>query len=182
MPSFDFLGKHREHLLLFGGGLLAGLLLFLLWLAMQPSRKVATPVDPAAAAAQVRGPARQPDGVLGDIAGDFQPGGRAVVEDMPVQEETDADAAPPRDDAAGDPDTVDAPPSDEQAIAGALLSPEGGEARPALQTWYVEVARGPGVSEILEIQAPSPEQALVVLRDFRGNPRVLRGPSPQPFP
>ena len=62
-----------------------------------------------------------------------------------------------------------------------MLSPEGG-GTPRLQTWYVEVARGPGVSEILEIDAPGPEQALDVLRDFRGNPRVLRGPSPQPLP
>jgi len=180
MPSFELLGKYREPVLLFGGGLLAGLLLFLLWLSLQPSRKTVAPADAAAAAAQVHGPAKQPDGVLGDIAGGFQAGGRAVVEDMPVQD--DAEAAAPVAEGDGDPDTVDAPITDEQAIAGALLSPEGGEARPALQTWYVEVARGPGVSEILEIAAPSPEQALVVLRDFRGNPRVLRGPSPQPFP
>lgn len=180
MIPLDFLGKHREHVLMFGGGLVAGLLMFLLWLAMQPSRKVETATDAAATTAETRGPARQPDGVLGDIAGGFQPGGRAVVEDSPVPDESDL---PPPDEADGNlPDAVDAPPSDEQAIAGALLSPEGGEGAPPLQTWYVEVARGPGVSEILEIAAPSPEQALVVLRDFRGNPRVLRGPSPQPFP
>ena len=96
---------------------------------------------------------------------------------------------PTPDNAAGAQDVADAAApaaapirSDEQAIAEAMLSPEGGEGRPVLQTWYVEVARGPGVSEILEIAAPSADQALVVLRDFRGNPRVLRGPSPQPFP
>jgi len=180
MMSLDSLGKYREHGLLFGGGVVAGLLLFLVWLSLQPSREVAAPADAAATTAETRAPKRQPDGVLGDIAGEFQPGGRAVVDDLPVPE--DPEAASPGEDDAGGPDALDAPPTDEQAIAGALLSPEGGEGTPPLQTWYVEVARGPGVSEILEIAAPSPEQALVVLRDFRGNPRVLRGPSPQPFP
>ena len=183
MVSLDFLGKYREHALLFGGGLLAGVLLFLLWLSLQPSRKAEAPVDAAAAATGTHGPVRQPDGVLGDIAGQFQPGGRAVVDDLPVAED---EAEPARSADAGDgadsPEPADAPLTDEQAIAGGLLSPEGGEGAPPLQTWYVEVARGPGVSEILEVSAPSPEQALVVLRDFRGNPRVLRGPSPQPFP
>jgi hypothetical protein len=180
MPSLSFPVKYREYALLFAGGLLAGLLLFLIWLSLQPARKVEAPADAATAAGAVRGPVRQPDGVLGDIAGDFEPGARSVV-DSPTQDEADADA--PVDDGAAEPaDATEAPLTDEQAIAGALLSPEGGEGRPVLQTWYVEVARGPGVSEILEIAAPSSEQALVVLRDFRGNPRVLRGPSPQPFP
>jgi hypothetical protein len=179
MVSLDSLGKYREHGLLFGGGLLAGLLLFLIWLSLQPARKVEAPADAAATTNQARGPARQPDGVLGEIAGEFQPGGRAVVEDLPPPDE--AEPAPMEGEGAGS-DAAEAPISDEDAIAGALLSPEGGEGTPPLQTWYVEVARGPGVSEILEISAPSPEQALVVLRDFRGNPRVLRGPSLQPFP
>ena len=179
MVSFDSLGKYREHGMLFGGGFLAGLLLFLVWLSLQPSRKVEAPVDAAAKSAETRTPARQPDGVLGDIAGDFQPGGRTVVQDLPREEES----APPVEGEADGADADVAPPvSDEEAIAGAMLSPEGGEGTPPLRTWYVEVARGPGVSEVLEISAPSPEQALVVLRDFRGNPRVLRGPTPQPFP
>jgi hypothetical protein len=156
-------------------------LLFLVWWSLQPSRKAEAPAEAAAASAETRGPARPADGVLGDIAGDFQPGARSVV-DLPTQDEEAAAEAPVEGAPGEAPDAVDAPPSDEQAIAGALLSPEGGEGRPALQTWYVEVARGPGVSEILEVDAPSAEQALVVLRDFRGNPRVLRGPSPQPLP
>ena len=181
MPSLAFLGKYREQALLFGGGLLAGLLLFLVWWSLQPSRTAAAPTEAAATRTDTRGPERPADGVLGDIAGDFQPGARAVV-DLPPQEDATGDEAPLNGEPGDAPDAVDAPPSDEQAIAGALLSPEGGEGRPTLQTWYVEVARGPGVSEILEIDAPSADQALVVLRDFRGNPRVLRGPSPQPFP
>lgn len=180
MWSFDTLGKHREHGLWFGGGLVAGLVLFLLWLSLQPSRKVEAPSEAAStAAAHANGPARQPDGVLGDIAGEFQPGARTVI-DAPTDE---PEPEPPLAGEPGEgPDAVDGPPTDEEAIAGALLSPEGGEGTPTLQTWYVEVARGPDVSEILEIAAPSADQALVVLRDFRGNPRVLRGPSPQPFP
>jgi hypothetical protein len=35
---------------------------------------------------------------------------------------------------------------------------------------------------MLQLNAESPEHALAILRDFRGNPRVLRGPSPEPLP
>ena len=171
MSLLDTLAPYREHGLLFGGGLLAGLLLFLLWWAMQPATDAAPAASKAPVAADTAKPLRQDEGVLDDITGELQPGAaRSVVELESAREAAEAEA-------------FDAePPTDEEAIAGALLSPEGGEGTPALRTWYVEVARGPGVSEILEIDAPSPEQALEVLRDFRGNPRVLRGPSLQPFP
>lgn len=172
----ELIEKHREHLLLFGGGLLAGLLLFLVWVSLQPSRTPEAAPSATPASAGSRGPTLQRDGVLGDIAGEFEPGARLV--DVPPADESPA--PPPEDE--NSPPNDDAPPlSDEDAIAASMLSPEGGGA-PGLRTWYVEVARGPGVSEILEIDAPGPEEALDVLRDFRGNPRVLRGPSPQPLP
>jgi hypothetical protein len=176
-------GKYRDYLVLFGGGLLGGLLVFLVWFAFQPSlNKDAAAVEPVAGA-EAGKPTTSKDGVLDDIAGDFQPGdSRAVVdlETVPDEEIPNANGS-----VAGandvDPD-VATPPSDEQAIAGGLLGPEDGPAAPKMQTWYVEVARGPGVTEVLEIEAPTPEQALGVIRDFRGNPRVLRGPSTQPLP
>jgi hypothetical protein len=50
-----------------------------------------------------------------------------------------------------------------------------------LQRFYLEVERGPGVNEIIRIDATSPEQALAILRDYRGDPPVVRGPSLQPL-
>jgi len=181
MSLLDTLAPYREHGLLFGGGLLSGLLLFLLWWAMQPATDAAPAASKAPVAADTAKPLRQDEGVLDDITGELQPGAaRSVVELESAREQAEAEQAARE---AAEAEAFDAePPTDEEAIAGALLSPEGGEGTPALRTWYVEVARGPGVSEILEIDAPSPEQALEVLRDFRGNPRVLRGPSLQPFP
>ena len=179
MPLPDLIARYREHGLLFGGGLLAGLLMFLIWLSLQPPRKVEAPAEAGTPTAGARGgPSRPADGVLGDFTAGAGPAADSAVIDLPTP-----------DNAAGAQDVADAAApaaapirSDEQAIAEAMLSPEGGEGRPVLQTWYVEVARGPGVSEILEIAAPSADQALVVLRDFRGNPRGLRWPSPQPVP
>jgi hypothetical protein len=179
----ELLGKYRDYLVLFGSGLLGGLLVFLVWFAFQPSlNKDAAAVGPAAGA-EAGKPTTSKDGVLDDIAGDFQPGdSRAVVELETVPDEEAPAASGSVADADGvDPD-VATPPSDEQAIAGGLLGPEDGAAAPKMQTWYVEVARGPGVTEVLEIEAPTPEQALGVIHDFRGNPRVLRGPSTQPLP
>ena len=43
MPLPDLIARYREHGLLFGGGLLAGLLMFLIWLSLQPPRKVEAP-------------------------------------------------------------------------------------------------------------------------------------------
>lgn len=180
--SLEEIRPYREHGLLFGGGLAAGLLLFVLWWAMQPSAdKARTQVGPASAAGDVRKPRLDANGVLGDFAGARESGSSVVeLEQAPDQETIEAndnsdgqaggdDAAPPGGQAM----------TDEEAISGGLLGPGG---PPGLQTWYVEVARGPGVSELLEVQAPSADEAMAVLRDFRGNPRVLRGPSARPLP
>ena len=51
-----------------------------------------------------------------------------------------------------------------------------------LMSWYVEVEVAPGQVQMLQLNAESPEHALAILREFRGNPRVLRGPSPEPLP
>ncbi len=176
-------GKYRDYVVLFGGGLLAGLLLFLVWFAFQPSMNKAAPAVAPVAGAEAGKPASSKDGVLDDIAGDFQPGDPGSVVDLATVPD---EAAPAASASSVGPDGVDPdvapPPSDEAAIAGGLLGPEDSAAAPKMQTWFVEVARGPGVTEVLEIEAPTPEQALGVIRDFRGNPRVLRGPSTQPLP
>jgi hypothetical protein len=84
---------------------------------------------------------------------------------------TDSLLGPPPPDAA-----QDAPPPDE--APSAPNAP--GDA--SLRTWFVEVEVAPGVVQMLQLNAESPEHALAILRDFRGNPRVLRGPSPEPLP
>ena len=176
-------GKYRDYIVLFGGGLLGGLLVFLIWFAFQPSlNKDAAALEPVAGA-EAGKPTKSRDGVLEDIAGDFQPGDPRSVVDLDTVPEEEAPAANASSSPANgvDPD-VATPPSDEEAIAGGLLGPEDAATAPKMQTWYVEVARGPGVTEVLEIEAPTPDQALGVIRDFRGNPRVLRGPSTQPLP
>jgi hypothetical protein len=179
------LERYREPGMLFGGGLLAGLLLFALWYAFQPSTK-ATAVTPAVGApADTSKPGRAGESVLGDITGELEAGpARPALELEQAQDESGLESAPGDAGEEADPglQAGESEPrlSDEEAIAGGLLS-DGGNAAP-LRTWYVEVMRGPDVSEILEIEASSPEQVLAILRDFRGNPRVLRGPSQEPFP
>jgi len=91
---------------------------------------------------------------------------------------------------------VGATPNAEGALTDSLLGPPPGaapsDAAPAdaapsapggnLRSWYVEVEVAPGQVQMLQLNAESPEHALAILRDFRGNPRVLRGPSPEPLP
>ena len=89
---------------------------------------------------------------------------------------------------------VGATPTAEGALTDSLLdSPDspadaraadasGAAAGGPLTSWYVEVEVAPGVVQMLQLSAESPEHALAILRDFRGDPRVLRGPSPQPLP
>jgi hypothetical protein len=186
MPSPDphRFDRYREPGLLFGGGLLAGLLLFALWYAFQPSVKAPPPVAAAGAPADTSKPGRKGESVLGDITGEPESGPSRPVSEI---EDAQADAGQESDaNSSDDPNAMmpgeNEPPalSDEEAIAGGLLSDDG-QAAP-LSTWYVEVMRGPGVSEILEIEATSPDHALSILHDFRGDPRVLRGPSQEPFP
>lgn len=180
-PLLQTLQKHREAWILFGSGLLAGLLFFLVWWAMQPSTKSLDQATTPATTAAGDKPGLAGDGVLGDITGDLQPGpARDVAGPHVSLEEVDSISRP----AAQDGDVAQAgeAPStaDEQAIAGGLLGSD--EPPPPLQTYYVEVIRGPDASEILELEASSPDHALQILKDFRGNPRVVRGPTAQPLP
>jgi hypothetical protein len=183
------LRNYRGPGLYFGGGLLAGLLLFLIWLAtLPPSDKAVSEAQALATTAAATKPQAGADGVLGDITGSPTPGQSSTVETTPDQQSpTDGQDAP---DAAGSAEAAadpgvggDAAPAagDEQAIADALLPPEQQPAAPVLQTYYVEVARGPGVTEILQVNAESADNALAIIRDFRGNPKVTRGPSTRPL-
>ncbi|OGT59698.1 MAG: hypothetical protein A3E01_04345 [Gammaproteobacteria bacterium RIFCSPHIGHO2_12_FULL_63_22] len=180
-PFLQTLQKHREAWILFGSGLLAGLLFFLVWWAMQPSAQTPGQATTPATTAAGNKPGQGADGVLGDITGDLQPGpARDVVGPDVSLEEIDSISNSPAPEGGVLPDG-DAPPmTDEEAIAGGLLGSDAPP--PPLQTYYVEVMRGPDASELLELEASSPEHALRILRDFRGNPRVVRGPSAQPLP
>ena len=85
-------------------------------------------------------------------------------------------------------------PTPEGALTDSLLGPPPGapDAAPsdmapsapgdALRPWFVEVEVAPGQVQMLQLNAESPEHAMAILRDFRGDPRVLRGPSPEPLP
>lgn len=178
-PLLQTLQKHREAWILFGSGLLAGLLFFLAWWAMQPSAQTPGQAATPATAAAGNKPGQGADGVLGDITGDLQPGPARDVAGPDVSlEEIDSISEPPAPEGGAPPEGESPPMTDEEAIAGGLL---GSDEPPPLQTYYVEVMRGPDASEILELEATSPEHAMRILRDFRGNPRVVQGPSTQPL-
>lgn len=184
--ALDRLGKYREPVVYFGGGLLGGLLVFLVWFAMQPAAdKTAIATQAEVAAAAAKKPKADDDGVLGGITGGPSAGQARSIAPEPAQAE---DAEPTADTATGDDSGApaangDVSPatsaSDEQALADGLLS--SAPPAPMLQTFYVEVARGPGVTEVLEINAESAERALTIIRDYRGNPKITRGPSTRPL-
>ena len=186
--ALDKLGKYREPVIYFGGGLLGGLLVFVVWLALQPAAdKAALATQAEAAAAAAKQPRAGDDGVLGGITGGPTPGQARSIEPTP-EPSADADGSADPNAIAGDQASATAAngevsaatsASDEQALADGLLS--SAPAAPTLQTFYVEVARGPGVTEILEINAESAERALSIIRDYRGNPKVTRGPSTRPL-
>jgi hypothetical protein len=120
------------------------------------------------------------------------------------ESELDADAsvddayAAGEDDAAADSmavgENVGAPPPMEegaaltdglldQAPAGAPPAPyDAGPPGAPLLPYFVEIEVAPGQVQQLQLNAESPEHALAILRDFRGDPRVLRGPSTTPLP
>jgi len=115
----------------------------------------------------------------------------------------DADASVEDAYAAGEDDAADrmavgenvgAPPAMEEgaALTDSLLDqapapapfaePDAGPPGAPLLPYYVEVEVAPGQVQQLQLNAESPEHALAILRDFRGDPRVLRGPSTTPLP
>jgi hypothetical protein len=148
--------------------------------------------------------------VLGDITGKMHPGaisgladeqanGPVVASTLATDQDFDQDYDQTADSMAVAPE-VGAPPNAEGALTDSLLGPPPPDAAQdapppdeapsapnapgdaSLRTWFVEVEVAPGVVQMLQLNAESPEHALAILRDFRGNPRVLRGPSPEPLP
>lgn len=55
-------------------------------------------------------------------------------------------------------------------------APEPEQSLPLLTTYYFHVGT-PEASSTIEIAAPSPQKAETILRDFRGNPTVIEGPT-----
>jgi hypothetical protein len=194
LPRFarlEFLGKHQARGRLVAVGFLAGFALFLLWWAFQPAVGVRPGVDAATAGAAATQPAiGGTHGVLDDITGAPGPMRGEVREEPPEDEgastsfedvDVPEDEVAPPDDAtlAGTMPEEGMPPPDETGDV-AMPMPAAPEA-PALRPWYVEVEAADGVAEQLRVEATSAEQAMAILRDYRGDPRVLRGPSPQPL-
>jgi hypothetical protein len=135
----------------------------------------------------------------GDAESSFFEGEDAGEESAPDAEASLEDAyAAGEDDAAADSmavgEDVGAPPPMEEGAAltdglldaaprpAQLADPDAGPPGAPLLPYYVEVEVAPGQVQQLQLNAESPEHALAILRDFRGDPRVLRGPSTTPLP
>jgi hypothetical protein len=87
----------------------------------------------------------------------------------------DVGAPPPMEEGAALTDRLlDTPPA-------TLADPDAGPPGAPLLPYFVEVEIAPGQVQQLQLNAESPEHALQILRDFRGDPRVLRGPSTEPL-
>ena len=114
--------------------------------------------------------------------------GEASVEDAYAAGEDDAfdrmavgenvGAPPPMEEGAALTDSLLEQAPGPAPIAGPDAGPPGAPLLP----YYVEVEVAPGQVQQLQLNAESPEHALAILRDFRGDPRVLRGPSTTPLP
>ena len=194
-----------------GAGFVVGLLLFCVWLWSLPDqdRRAPRPRGNGEVAAGVAEPGA--GGVLSGITGAFgrgadfitsgdadsaffeEDGGddesgleaQASVEDAYAAGESDFDgdsmavgedvgAPPPMEEGAALTDRLlDAPP--------APFDPDAGPPGAPLLPYFVEVEIAPGQVQQLQLNAESPEHALDILRDFRGDPRVLRGPSTEPL-
>ena len=124
------LERFKAPAMLFGAGFLAGLLIFLVWLALLPdSSKAFLAAQPATAVGVAQKPLGDDDGVLAGIAGKAKPGRRAKAPGTASDAEATADqaatdelAAEPSADPAADPGSDGFEEiSDEQAIADGLL-------------------------------------------------------------
>lgn len=197
LARLEFLGKYQAPGRLLAAGFAAGLLLFLGWWSFQPSLSARAGTSASAPGGQSAERAiGDGGGVLDGITGAPAPGPGGISNAAAEASSTGADpaiidGAPPALDADGNPivadDTVpggdganiDANAAGDVAQAGDSSAPTADPV--TLVPFYVEVERSPGVSEVLRIDAVSPEQALGILRDYRGNPHLLRGPSAQPL-
>ena len=187
--------RDREPGAFFGGGVLAGILVFVLWFAFLPShRKAATDAPAGGNPAQAQHPIGANGEILSAITGGPELGQPGFIAGSPSQNEsTDAGQdggllqdgempgqleefpGPPT--GEGDAGPVEVPLEAHAEVDGVPVT----EAPAELQTWYVEVLRDGNQAEVLQVNAESPEHALEIIRDYRGNPRILRGPTVQPL-
>lgn len=184
------LTSYRGPGLFLAGGMLAGLLLFLVWLASLPSTGKTSPAaQPAASSGVIQGPLTAGDSVLSGITGAPNPGQPNSMlspdeEVALIEEGSGEEIAEATEEAHGDFFSAPVIVDDERAIASGVLddpAPMPSQVDPVLQTYFVEVMPEPGVLELLEVNAESVEHARAIIRDFRGNPRISRGPTTEPL-
>lgn len=191
--QIDGLRNYRGPGLFLGAGVLAGLIVFLVWFASLPSAdEQALAVPPPAAVGGLNDPLTLGANSAGGVTGAPTAGQASATlapeidsESISGEVATDEFGAPLVTEPAEDPNPQGLI-SDEQAIANGLLdaAPAVGvqpPPAPVLQTYYVEVMPEPGVIESLEVNAESAEHARSIIREFRKNPRIIRGPSTQPL-
>lgn len=201
--SLDRLRKYNGPEFFLGGGFVAGLLLFLIWLSLLPESERrylgSPPVAGGNTALGLQSPAQ---GVLGGITGgEESPPGAAQAAFPQAEQDLGDQAMTAGDDASapampGDENAIQdgeqaassAPPDDSQAIANSLLdrapatpAPEGAPPPAQLQTYFVEVMSAPGEFEILQVNAESSDDARAIVRAARGDARITRGPSIDPL-
>jgi hypothetical protein len=51
------------------------------------------------------------------------------------------------------------------------------EQAPKIKRFYALVVKSDGQTETIDLESTTPESAKIVIRDFRGNPEILNGPS-----
>lgn len=200
--SFDRLRRYSGPEFFLAGGFVAGLLLFLIWLALLPdSERRYLSSQPVAADSAALGPQSPPKGVLGGITGDESSpaaaAGPALARaDAGVEQEAmtagdgASDAAVPGGENAiqdggqpgSSPQTDDAQAIANSLLDEALVAPTDEPAPPPeLRTYFVEVMTAPGEFEILQVNAQSAEDARAIVRAARGDIRITRGPSAEPL-
>lgn len=182
------------------GGFVAGLVLFLVWLAWLPdTARHRGGGQGALSTVGVIGPVSPEQGVLDGITSVGSAAGKSgMVIATPVTTESDAGTDAEQADAdsvdighdsdgfeGGNPEPAF---EDGQAIANGILD-EAAVPPPAhmtvpsgsLQTFFVEVMTEPGVFEILHVNAESAEHARAIVHDAGGDARITRGPSLEPL-
>ena len=138
--NIETLRRYREPGILFGGGLLAGFLIFLAWLALRSSSDVdSAATEPEAAAAAAQKLQAGGDGVLGGITGGAQAGRARAVTPASAGAAASAEAtasdgsAAPSAGAEADGKAGNPPGamSEGEAITSGLFGPEPSSAEPA---------------------------------------------------
>ncbi len=193
-------GKYSQPQYFLVGGFVAGLLLFLAWLAWLPdTARHRAGGQSASSAVGVLGPASPEQGVLDGITGVGSAAGQSgMAINGPQTLESDAEIG--ADEANGEAADVgqdsdgfqggnpEPAIEDGQAITNGILDqsavPPPAQAtvpNGSLQTYFVEVMTEPGVFEILQVNAESPEHARTIVHEAGGDARITRGPSLEPL-